>query len=141
MNDLTIRIEGLDELRKALRQADKGLAQNLGKAGKQAADIVAREARPRVPERTGRAARSVRAATSRGGGDVKGGGSTVPYFGFLEFGNKLHAGHGVGRGDSQRRPFVKQGRYIFAAFADKRPEVERTYQELLTDVLRAADLI
>lgn len=138
--DIDIRVEGLDNLRKRLRKADKGLARDLGKAGKKAADIVAKDAASRVDVRSGQAKRSVKAVTLRGGGAVKGGGAAVPYFGFLDYGNKPGSGAGVGRGDSQRRPYIAGGRYVYPALADNRDEVVRTYEELLADVLRDADL-
>lgn len=133
--DIVIRVDGLDELRKRLRAADKGLAKELGQAGKKAADIVARAAKPKVPVRTGRAASTMRAVVVNGGGGVKFGGPKAPYAAWLDFGGK------VGRNKSVIRPFVKIGRYRYPALASKRDEVVRTYEELLEDVLRRAGLI
>ena len=139
--DIDIRVEGLDELRAKLRAADKNLVRDLGKAGKAAADIVAKEARGRTPTRSGRAQKSVRAVTLRGGGAVKGGGSAVPYFGFVDYGNKPGSGAGVGRNDSQDAlPYLAGGRIVYPALADKRSEVVGTYEDLLDDVLRSARL-
>ena len=139
--DIGIRVDGLDDLRKQLRAADKGLAKDLGQAGKAAADIVAKEARTRVPVLTGRARDSVRAAVHRGGGAVKGGGAKAPHFGFLDYGNKPHSGAGVGRGDSQTAiPYRKGGRIVYPSLAAKRAEVIEEYEQLVDRVLRSAGL-
>lgn len=139
--DIDIRVDGLDALRKRLRSADKGLAKDLGQAGRQAADIVAKAAQPKVPVQTGAARDSVRAVALKGGGAVKGGGTKAPYFGFLDYGNKPHSGAGVGRGDSQTgRPFLHGGRIVYPALAEKRSEVIDRYEHLLAQVLDSAGL-
>jgi HK97 gp10 family phage protein len=139
--DISIRVDGLDTLRKQLRAADKALAKELGQAGKEAADIVARAAKPKVPVLTGRARDSVRATVLKGGGAVKGGGTKAPYFGFLDYGNKPRSGAGVGRGDSQTgRPYQPGGRIVYPALAEKRSEVIDQYEALVDRVLRSAGL-
>ena len=109
-------------------------------AGKNAADLVAKAARPKVPVASGRAARSMRAVVRRGGGAVAFGGAKVPYAAFLDYGNKVGAGAGVGRGDSAPRDYRPGGRYVYPTLAAKRNEVVREYVEFLSDVLRRAGL-
>lgn len=132
--NLRIEVEGLKEARKALKAAGDGMDKDLGQAGKKAADIVARTAAPRVPVRTGAAARSMRPKVSYGGGAVVFGGAKVPYAGWLEFGGR------VGRDKSVTRDVIKGGRYIYPVLAEKRDEVVDTYEELVRDVLRRAGL-
>lgn len=139
--DIGVKVEGLDELRRSLRKAGSTVGKDIGKVGKYAADIVAAEARGYVPARTGRARRSVRATVHRGGGAVKGGGANAPYYPFLEFGNKVRSGGGVGRGDSVPRAFIAGGRYLYPALARKRDEVVETYAREVHDALKKADLI
>lgn len=138
--DVRVRVEGLDELRAALRKADKVLAKDLGQAGKRAADIVAQAAKPKIPVRSGRARASLRAVVVSGGGGVKGGGAKAPYFGFLDYGNKVLQGNKVGRGDTVTREFKPGGRYVYVSLAEKRDEVVDTYEDLVRDVLRRAGL-
>lgn len=106
----------------------------LGRAGKEAADVVARAARDKVPVVTGRARSSVRAVARSGGGAVAGGGAKVPYYGWLDFGGR------VGRNNSVTRPVIQRGRFIYPALDEHHDEVVDTYERLLRDVLRAADL-
>ncbi len=139
--DLDVKVEGLDDLRRALRKAgDKVTGKALGQAGKSAADIVAQAARPKVPVKTGRAASTLRAVVANGGGAVAFGGPRAPYAGFLDYGNKVGSGRGVGRNDSQPREFRRAGRIVYPTLADKRDDVVATYEELVDDALRAAGL-
>lgn len=137
-----VSVEGLDETLRALRKAgDKMSAREVGQAGKSAADIVAQRAKTKVPVLTGRARDSVRAAVVRGGGAVRGGKATVPYYGFLDFGNKPHQGRGVGRGDSHPRPFIARGRFIYPTLDEEMDRVVETYEQLVSAVLRSAGLL
>ena len=138
--DARIKVEGLDELRAALRKADRTLAKEVGQAGKKAADIVAQAAKPKYPVRTGAARDSLRAVVVRGGGGVRLGGAKAPYAGFVEFGNVVGSGRGVGRGDSQPRRFIKSGRYLYPTLADRRDEVVNVYFDAMNDLLRRAGL-
>lgn len=127
-----IRIHGLREFNRNLRRLDSNLPKGLRLAGNRAANIVVAEARPRVPKRTGRAAASVRAASTRTSARVRGGGARVPYYPWLDFGGR------VGRNRSVSRPFLQEGRYIWAAFADQRAQVQAELHDALVDVARGA---
>ena len=132
--DAHINVEGLDSLRAGLRKADAGLAKELGQAGKQAADIVARTAKPKVPVLTGRAQASLRAVVVNGGGGVRGGGPKAPHFGWLNFGGR------VGRNKSVTRERVKPDRYVYTSLEEKRDEVVGAYVDGVNEVLRRAGL-
>ena len=129
-----IRISGLREFRRDLRRLDKSLPKGLRLAGNEAADIVVKAAKPRVPHRSGRAAGSLKAASTATMARVQGGSKRVPYFAFLDFGGR------VGRRHSVKRPFLKQGRYIWAAFADNRGKVQKTLRKALSELARGAGL-
>lgn len=128
-----IRVEGLRELRGTLRRVDTGLAKELGQAGKKAAEMVVATARPKVPVRTGRARRSLRATASRGG-SVVGGGSKAPYFGWLDFGGR------VGRNKTVSRPVITGGRIIYPALAERRNDVIDEFVQQVDDLVRKAGL-
>src|SRR5689334_15341087 len=81
-----IKITGLAEFNRALRRMSTDLPKALRQAQNEAAGIVVDWARPRVPVRSGRAARSVRASSTRTAARVTGGGARVPYYPWLDFG-------------------------------------------------------
>lgn len=129
-----IRVEGLKEFRRNLRQLDRNLPKGLRHAGNEAAQIVVATAKPRVPRLTGRAAGSIKAASTATAARVQGGSKRVPYYGFLDFGGR------VGRRHSVKRPFLKEGRYIWAAFAARRTEVQRKLRDELYALAERAGL-
>lgn len=129
-----IRVEGLRELNAKLRRLDRDLPKGLRLAGNAAAEIVVHAAQPRVPRRTGRAAGSIKKASTRTAARVQGGGARVPYYPWLDFGGR------VGRRHSVHRPFLKEGRYIWAAFAENRERVQVKLREELVKVGNEAGL-
>lgn len=129
-----IRIEGLKEFTRAVKTFDANLPKAVRLAGNTAAQIVVTAARPRVPRRSGKAAGSIKARSTQSEARVSGGGGGVPYYGWLDFGGR------VGRKHATKRPFIKRGRYIWAAFADHIPQVQTALEESLAGVARSAGL-
>lgn len=127
-----IRIEGLAEFNRNLKRMDSQLPKALRLAMNEAAGVVVDWARPRIPRRSGRAAGSVRVASTRTAVRVRAGGARVPYYPWLDFGGK------VGRNRSVVRPFYPDGRYLWKGLAVKRPEFESVLTRALTDVARSA---
>lgn len=131
-----IEVENLREVAKQLRDlGDAGAKKSLRLANKAGAEIVAAEARNRAPVRTGRLRSSIRATAGQTYASVAGGGAKAPYFGFADYGNKVHSGHGVGRKDSHPRPFFAGGRIVYPALAAKRGEVTEVYARELDRVI------
>lgn len=86
---ITVRVEGLDELRKVLRQvADKELQSALKDVHREAARVVVEKALPNVPVRSGRLKRSVRALASQRSGRAVAGSKPVPYAAAIHWGRK-----------------------------------------------------
>jgi hypothetical protein len=81
-----IRIEGIDKLRRALVKLEAASKADFVAAGKAAAEIVAREARVKVPVRSGNLRNTIRAAGQQRGGVVRAGTAKVPYAGPIHFG-------------------------------------------------------
>lgn len=127
-----IRIEGLREFQRNLRALDSDLPKALRLALNDAANVIVDDARPRVPSRSGRARRSVKARSTRTMSRVAGGGNRAPYYPWLDFGGK------VGRNDSVRRPFLEKGRYIYNAYFRHRGEFVDHLRNSLIDVARQA---
>jgi hypothetical protein len=111
-----VQVHGLKEFNRRLRVMGGELPKAVRVAFNTAADIVVEDARPRIPEVSGDAKSSVRVASTRTSARVRGGGSKAPYYPWLDFGGN------AGRGRSLHRPFLPDGRYIYASFRMKRPE-------------------
>lgn len=128
-----IKVDGLDQFVRNLRTLDAAVPKALRRAQNDAANLVVDWARPRVPRRTGRAARSVRAASTARATRVKEGGARVPYMPWLDFG-----GQGRKKGHPAARPFIKQGRYVWAGLAANRDQVAAKLTDALLDAARSA---
>lgn len=131
-----VRIEGLRELQRGLKSLDRDLPKALRLAFNDAADIIVDDAKPRVPRLTGRAAGTVKARSTQTAARVTAGGSRAPYYPWLDFGGR------VGRRRSVRRPFLKDGRYIYNAYFRRRDsgEFQDALQDALVQVARRAGL-
>lgn len=127
---MTVRVEisGLKELNRKLREIGGDLPKTMRLAFNEAADTVVVEAKPKVPNESGAAARSVRAQSTRTMSRVSGGGAKAPYYPWLDFGGR------VGKGKQISRPYKKDGRYIYQVYFKKRDSGE--YQEVLSEALR-----
>lgn len=132
-----IHVSGLREFNRGLRRLDSEAPKGLRIAGNKAAQIVVDEAKPRVPlgpGKGGHAKTSIKAASTRTAARVSAGGRRFPYYPWLDFGGR------VGRRNSVRRPFLREGRYIWRAFADRREDVQKTLKDELVAVARGAGL-
>lgn len=130
----TITIDGLAQFAKSLKQMDSNLPKGLRIAFNGVANIVIDDARPRIPRRTGRAAKSLKAKSTRTAVRISAGGTRAPYFPWLDFG---------GAGPNNRpapRPFYTDGRFVWKSFADKRPEVQAALEKALAGVAESAGL-
>lgn len=115
-----IKVEGLKEFSKALKQADKELPKQLRIALNDVSGLVVDDAVPGVPKRSGRAARSLKAQSTRTKARVAGGGGRVPYYPWLDFGGSVGPGGGV------KRQFRKRGRYLYKSYFKLRDSGEFT---------------
>jgi hypothetical protein len=127
-----LRIEGLREFQRNLKALDRELPKALRMAFNEAADIIVRDAKPRVARRSGRAQGSVKARSTQTMARVSAGGARAPYYPWLDFGGA------VGRRNSVRRPFLPRGRYIYAAYDRRRGEFVEGMQDALLTVARRA---
>lgn len=129
-----IKIEGLTRLNRSLRNISKDAPKQLRLVGNAAAEVVVDDAKPDVPAESGRAARTVRAASTRTAAQVKAGGTRAPYYPWLDFGGRV----GINR--SIRRTFIKSGRYIYPAYKDNRDVIASKLETGLTDLVRDSGL-
>jgi hypothetical protein len=129
-----IKIDGWAEFNRNLRRLDSDLPKMLRLVANDAADIVVDWARPRVPSKSGKAAGSVKAKSTRTEARVQGGSRSAPHYPWLDFGGR------VGRKRSVAREFVKEGRYIYAGLAANNDQVHMALLGGLIDVARAAGI-
>lgn len=134
--EFAIRVDGLKEFNKQLKQLDDDLPKALRVALNKSADLVVNAARPKVPKRSGRAAASIKARSTRTAVRVSFGGNRAPYMPWLDFGGR------VGRKKRVKRAFLKEGRYVYPAYFQKRDsgEFQRVLQEALVEVAKQAGL-
>lgn len=132
-----VRVEGLREFLRNLRTIDRQLPKAARQAGNTAAQLVVDDAKPRVPigpGHRGHAKDSIRVASTQSAVRVRAGGKKIPYYGWLDFGGRV----GINR--SVSRPFIKQGRYLWASFADNRAGVQAALVKSLADVAAEAGM-
>lgn len=127
-----IKIEGLAQFTKNLKTLDRDLPKALRMAFNTAADVVVQDARPRIPTKSGKAKASVKARSTATASRVVGGSTRVPYYPWLDFGGR------VGRSKSVRRPFLKEGRYIYRAYFSNQARYAELVETALLDVARQA---
>ena len=125
MATAAVKVEGLVEFQRALRAADKKLPRELGAGNKQVAEIVAKEARKRAPNRSGRLAKSIKGAKQQRRAVVQAGSpSRVPYAAVQEFGWPARG--------------IAPQPYLYPAIADTREEVEEAYGDMIDRLMRRA---
>ena len=155
----SVEVEGLREASAALRKFDADLGPELKRGLNDAVSIVADDAQARIPKRTGRAARSIRLASTAVAAVLSAGGKMAPYYAWLEFGGTVGRGRtsrvqvsvsrsrsgqlrarsrsiGGGGTGSVVRPFIKGGRYIWPGLARNREQVA---EAVYGAILRAAN--
>lgn len=129
-----IPVEGLRDLARQLRAVDVNLPKALRLAANEAAEIVVVEARTGVPRKSGKAAKSIKARSTRTAARIVSGGNRAPYMPWLDYGGK------VGKNNTAVRPFEPDGRYVYPAFRSKREQVEQTYRAALARIIAEAGL-
>ena len=133
-----VRVEGMRELRRALRTAqDTDALRELREGLRDAAAVVVRDAKGRVPSRSGRARDSIRATAGGNSAYVKIGKARVPYAAWLDFGsrtpnsgNPRSVGPWAGSGAGPRG-----GRFIYPAIEAKDREIADLVGEALERAL------
>jgi len=127
-----VKVEGLSEFNRNLRKLNSELPKALRMAHNDAAQLIVSYARPRVPTKSGRAAGTIKAKSTRTESRVSGGSKRASYYPWLDFGGR------VGPKRSVHRPFIKQGRYLYPALGANYDKFVALLEEKLIDVARQA---
>lgn len=125
-----IRIDGLNQFVKNLKSLDNELPKVLRAAFNSAGGLIVNEARRGVPSRSGAARASVRGTSTQKAFRISGGSKRAPYYPWLDFGGKIPRGG--------KRPFIKDGRYIYASYFKHRDATAGLLEAALIDAARAA---
>lgn len=129
-----IQVRGLSEFVRNLGKLDADLPKVIRQGLNEVADVIITDAVPRVPRRSGAAARSIKARSLRDAVRVVGGSKRVPYYPWLDFGGR------VGRDRSVVRPFKKDGRYIYDSYYRTKPRIGEQLEVVLLNGARAAGI-
>lgn len=129
-----IKIDGLAQFTRNLKKLDTDLPKALRVAFNACADIVVQDARQRVPTRSGKAKASVKARSTPTAARVVGGSNKVRYYPWLDFGGTIKPRQTI------RRPFLKEGRYIYAAYYRNENRFGGLVEQSLLDVARQAGI-
>lgn len=130
-----IKIDGLRDLQRALKQADGESQKKLRLVLNKAADIVVADAQGLVPRGpSGDARASLKARSGQREAVASGGSRKAPYYPWLDFGGR------VGRKRSVERRFIKSGRYLYPAWSDNRKKVLDLLAEEIVEVAKSVGL-
>ena len=144
-----VQIDGLRELRNAMRTAERGSQQAIARHLKAVAGRIADDVRSRVPASAGgkaasnpfapgSARASVRAFASSDGAGVRGGGAQAPYYPWLDFGGSVGRGHreGVAWSGATTRPWLGRpgrGRYVYEVIHEEGGAILAAVMEALDE--------
>ncbi len=132
-----IRVDGLREFQRSLKDFDAGLPKALRAGLKEVSDLIVSDAKPRIPNRSGRTRGSVKATSNQKGAVVRAG-AGLAHYGWLDFGgSRFVKGR---RAKESSRKFMKSGRYIWRAFGDNYDESLKLVENALVMVARRAGL-
>lgn len=126
-----IRVTGLREVQKALKELDGQSQKELRLALNDAAQIIVNVAQRKVPTVTGAARASIRATSGQREARVSAGGRKAPYLPWLDYGGS------TGRDRSVKRPFLRGGRYIYPAYEEQHTNVMRLLEKRITDLMES----
>ena len=128
-----IRVTGLKELRKGLKEADATFPKQLQKANKRIAEELVPEARSRMaghsPRAGSRAIGTIRALASGTRAQLAGGTAAVPWYGGHEWGSIRYRQFPAKNSD---------GYALYPAITANRERMVERYGEMLDELLRTA---
>lgn len=129
-----LQVTGLRQLQAKLRALDPALAKQVKVCLDAQMNVIIGAARPQVPTRSGRAAASLKTRSGAREGRIAAGGRAAPYYPWLDFGGA------VGRGDSARRPYYSEGRYLYPALRNKHAELQEELDRAIARLAADAGL-
>lgn len=134
-----VEIVGLDDLRRDLKNMPKDIQRTFNKEMKAAAEIVAAEARSRVPSKTGTAADGISAVGGKDPGVKES--RTPAYLRWLDFGSREPRSGNTRKEGPWRGSGAgpKGGRFLYPAFDDKWDEVLKATDDAVVKAAKQAE--
>jgi hypothetical protein len=129
-----ISVSGLREAQAALKATDGEAQKELRLVNNEAAELIVSGAQRLVPRRSGRARGSIRAQSGQREVRITAGGGRAPYYAWLDFGGA------TGRGGGARRPFLRDGRYLYPTYRRRRPALAERLEKGLVALCERAGL-
>lgn len=130
-----IKIDGLSQFNRSLRRLDSDAPKALRLALNSSADLLIDHTRPKIPELSGAARRSLVARSTRTAARVAVGGKKAPWYPWLDFG-----GQGKKAGRPAARRFFREGRYLYPTLREIRPQIEAVLNKALVGVAESAGI-
>lgn len=145
---ISLKSEGVPELRRALRQFEPDLVPRLKSNLEGAVETIllpkarskiAADVHPKKPSRsTGALRASLRAQMSGAGVYIVAGTARVPYYGWRDFGGDLKP---KGRRfNTQKRPYIVRGRYLYPSIDESRAALESAVSDAVDLTTRSLEL-
>jgi hypothetical protein len=119
-----VQVRGAAEFRKAMKGMGADL-KDLTAANKEAAELVARDARQRVPIRSGKLVGSIRTKATKTRAEVLAGSNTIPYAGVIHFGWPAHG--------------IAPQPFLYDAADDRTDDVVNLYNERIEAMVRKVE--
>jgi hypothetical protein len=129
-----ISVTGLADFNRSLRRLDSEAPKGLRLALNAAAGTLIDATRPEIPRRTGAAAKSLVVRSTRTSARVGVGGKRAPYYPWLDFGGR------TGRKRSVKRPFIREGRYLYPTLGRIKPKIMAQLADELDALAKSAGL-
>lgn len=140
---MTAYITGLKEVQAALKEiGDLDTQKEVRVALKTGAEVIAADARSRVPIRSGKAAGSIRAGAEGVRAYVAGGKASVRYYGWLDFGSRTPRDGNTRKEGPWRGSGTgpAKGRFIYPAIAAKEQQVTDSVGDAVGAVIKRVGL-
>jgi hypothetical protein len=109
-----IEIRGLAELQRSLKAIDGQSQKKLRLVLNKSVEVISEGVQRLVPMDSGSARASVKNRSTQREARIRAGGNKAPYYPWLDFGGS------VGRSNSVKRAFFKNGRYLYPTFDRRR---------------------
>lgn len=134
MTEFKLEVKGIKELSRSLKKVDADAPKAMKGALNGVSTLIIGKAKPLIPKRSGRAAGSLRASSTRTEVKIRVGGSKAPYYPWLDFGGR------TGIRGSVVRPFFKEGRYLYPTLSANSAEIAALLEGSLAEVIKSAGL-
>lgn len=134
MEKMIVGVKGLREYGRSLKALDSAAPKALRVALNSCSTFLIDKARPKIPSVSGAARASMKARSTNNAVRIAVGGRKAPYYPWLDFGGA------TGKNKTAKRPFYKEGRYLYVTLREENPEFQKIIEKALRDVAESVGL-